>query len=288
MSPISRILLPVDFSPQEAVAVRYAAALARSFGAALRILHVNPIWTPMLTATAPQPVLEPARITAIEAQRRRDLDTYRATDLNGIPVERLVLTGDPAERIVHQAHDGQTDLVVMATHGYGTFRQFLLGSTTAKVLHDIHCPVWTGAHMRDTAHLEWTVPKTVLCAIEELADSERLLHWAQMFASHFGAHLNVMHALPALLPPSELPDITWRAKSADQAEEKLRRLMAEAGVDGSVQITQGDAPSAVTATAVKSKAGALVIGRSPDTRAGRLRTNTYAIIRDSPCPVVSV
>jgi nucleotide-binding universal stress UspA family protein len=39
----------------------------------------------------------------------------------------------------------------------------------------------------------------------------------------------------------------------------------------------------------KSDADVLVIGRSRDTGVlGRLRTHAYALIRESPCPVISV
>ena len=51
--------------------------------------------------------------------------------------------------------------MIMPTHGYGVFRRFLLGSVTSKVLHDLGCPVLTGAHLTEQggtgkiAHLEY-------------------------------------------------------------------------------------------------------------------------------------
>jgi len=41
---------------------------------------------------------------------------------------------------------------MMPTHGLGGFRRFLLGSVTAKVLHDADCPVWTGVHLERAPH----------------------------------------------------------------------------------------------------------------------------------------
>ena len=35
----------------------------------------------------------------------------------------------------------------MPTHGLGKLRRFILGSVTAKVLHDLEAPVLTGAHV---------------------------------------------------------------------------------------------------------------------------------------------
>jgi nucleotide-binding universal stress UspA family protein len=37
--------------------------------------------------------------------------------------------------------------VDLPTHGLGAFRRSLIGSITAKVLHDAECPVWTGVHL---------------------------------------------------------------------------------------------------------------------------------------------
>jgi hypothetical protein len=51
------------------------------------------------------------------------------------------------KRIVEFAHNNNITLIAMPTHGYGLFRRFLLGSVTAKVLHDADCPIWTGVHM---------------------------------------------------------------------------------------------------------------------------------------------
>src|SRR5207245_2957797 len=58
----------------------------------------------------------------------------------------IVSLGDPAAEITHYAEKNQVDLIMMPTHGYGRFRNMLLGSVTAKVLHDAHCPIWTAAH----------------------------------------------------------------------------------------------------------------------------------------------
>ena len=51
-------------------------------------------------------------------------------------------------KIVELAHESPDQTVIlMPTHGYGPFRRFILGSNTAKVLHDADCPVWTGVHL---------------------------------------------------------------------------------------------------------------------------------------------
>ena len=54
--------------------------------------------------------------------------------------------GDAATEIVQFAMRENVDLIAMPTRGCGVFRKMLLGSVTAKVLHDASCPVWTSSH----------------------------------------------------------------------------------------------------------------------------------------------
>jgi hypothetical protein len=78
--------------------------------------------------------------------------------------KRVVLEGDPARQIVDYAHEEKVDLIVMPTHGYGPFRQFILGSITAKVLHDADCPVWTGVHLEEAPQVTEPHRSGISCA----------------------------------------------------------------------------------------------------------------------------
>lgn len=48
-------------------------------------------------------------------------------------VQRLVVAGDPATRLVQEIVAAQPDVVVLGTHGRGGFERFLLGSVAAEV-----------------------------------------------------------------------------------------------------------------------------------------------------------
>lgn len=54
-------------------------------------------------------------------------------------MKRVLRSGEPAAEIVAYANNHDSDLIIMPTHGYGVFRRRLLGSITAKVLHDSDC-----------------------------------------------------------------------------------------------------------------------------------------------------
>ena len=276
---LTKILLPVDFSEQGDGAAQQAAALARHFHAGLILLHVNPIQVPALLSPSDfSGSIDTGWITALEAQGRKDLDTYHQADLAGLDVTKIVVTGDPAASIVELAHREKPDLIVMPTHGYGPFRRFLLGSVAAKVLHDVDVPVWTGAHLQKGSQPMWKRIGRVICAID-LPTAEVVLRWARDFASEFNAELIVVHAAQESQAPV----------SAAEAHEYIRCLQRKLSIAGEILVEEGNPAHVVQAAANRRNADLVVIGRSArEGVLGRLRTNAYSIVRDAPCPVVSV
>jgi nucleotide-binding universal stress UspA family protein len=66
-------------------------------------------------------------------------------------------------------------------------------------------------------------------------------------------------------------------------------LQRDAGTNFEVCLEGGSAAHVIRAAAFHHEADLVVIGRgSIHETFGRLRTNAYNIIRDSPCPVLSV
>ena len=218
----------------------------------------------------------------------RDLEDFQRAELAGCNVRRLVSDGDIAFRIVEFARDEEVDLIMMPTHGCGLFRRFILGSNTAKVLHDAECPVWTGVHIAENATRPVEVHH-VLCALDLGAQSERALKWAHWLSCTLKARLTLLHVTAAVPETPDHTDDAWRAKLRWSAEETLGHLQAKVGSQAEVMLQAGDPAHAICAAAARIHAGVLVIARGSAAGGfGRLRTNAYAIIRQSPCPVVSV
>ena len=216
--------------------------------------------------------------------------------LNGLfefPVEecpRVLLSGDAARRIVDLARTNGFDLIIMPTHA-GFFRRTLLGSTTAKVLNDADCPVLTTQHAetispRKLEHREW------VCAIGLGADSERVLQYANRAAAAAHANLTLVYVIPA--NGSDLPvqlDLEERLQGAkrEAASRRIEELQRAAGSHAPVRIATGAIKDGLTEEARRLRADVLVMGRSPQSGAsGRMRDLSYAVIRDAPCPVLSV
>ena len=267
LTNFKKILFPVDLSPQSRAVASSVAAMARRFRSDVVLLHVT-------AGTA----LEPA------------LEHFAADDFSGIPVVRELLQGDPARQIVSYADEHKIDLIMMPTHGHGPFRALLLGSVTAKVLHDTHCLVWTGVHAEEmTAHSpdRW---KRVLCAVETDEHGESVLKWAAQFAQQQKLDLQMVHAVAGADGMwTEASDPSMYEFLFHAARERLAKLQAEAGTSLDVRLMGGSVGSAVRQAAVDYDADLIVIGRGAiQSSLGRLKNNASAIIRSAPCPVISI
>lgn len=289
MLKISKILLPVDFSGRACHAARYALPFAERFQSEVILLHVLP---PLFEIPAPE-VGRAAFPELIEERRnrvQRQIDSYLQEEFPALRTRRVLLEGDPAGQIIEFAHREHCGLIFMPTHGHGPFRRLLLGSVTAKVLHDADCPVWTGVHLEETPRHAADL-RHVVCAIDLGPNSGTVLDWASRIAAEFQARLTVVHSVDSLEPLTESYNLSpeWRKVMIGLAEAELAALQRAAGTHAEVVLRLGPPTKTICAEAGRLEADLLVIGRGSSRGIlGRLTEHAYAIIRESPCPAVSV
>lgn len=192
-----------------------------------------------------------------------------------------MLPGSPAEAIAEEAGRRGTDLIVMATHGYGAFRRFLLGSVSAKILHDAACPVLTTAHEAVKPQLGLAPFRHLLCAVDLGPASEAVVSQARAVAAHDNAGLTLIH----VLPPETLGGVSYYDPERWKriAEAKLKKL----GGDLPAIVRTGELAPTLNSAGVDLGADLLVIGRHPGLLS-RLHDQAYTIIRESRVPVWSV
>ena len=114
---LSRVLVPVDHSPEPAAAISAACSLVESLGASgvtLEALFVGE------AATRPHVELTGGSACTLELSTREDA---------------------PVDAIVAAAQASAADLIVMATAGHDGFLDALRGSTTEQVLRHSPCAV---------------------------------------------------------------------------------------------------------------------------------------------------
>ena len=292
MFAIEHVIVPFAFSKRCRAASVHAAAIARRFEAKLVFLHVIPYSNYEYAAF--EGGAYAGASWPSEAEMRGKLEEEIQSLLPGEKgeAEILIERGDPPGKIEEVAGRLRAPLVVLPTHGFGPFRRFLLGSVTTKVLHDLTCPVYTGAHIEDDPIFARAEARHVACAIDLREHSEAVLTWAWAYAQRWSAAFTVIHAVN-WLETGPLDENLFTAKLTERllagADREARELMAKVGCGGDLRMQVEAAEDYIPQAVRECGADVLVIGRSLERgMVGRLREHSYKLIRESPVPVISV
>jgi nucleotide-binding universal stress UspA family protein len=288
MTLIANILFPVDFSPSCVAMAAYVKRAATLLRARVSMVHVVDLVShnglELFVRSVPEISDEHMDIG------RERLDSFLTGNFPVAECPRILVSGDAATQIAQVSTIGKFDLIIMPTHS-GMFRQMLLGSTTAKVLNDADCPVLTSRHA-ETVSARPLEHRELLCSIGLTSNSERILRYATQLAQEMHGKLTVIHAVQQGEPDRPIGlGLEEEVQSVEKREalRSMRELLRTVGSDAQVRFMAGRFMEAILEAAGQSDADVLIIGRDPRSGAhGRMRDLTYAIIRDSPFPVLSV
>ena len=288
MPRLKHILFPVEFSRPCARTARDVAAVSKHLKAKLTLLHV--VSTPVFPDLSYPGDVYLALRKEIRQASTDLMDRFVARHFPSQILKRVIEEGDAAQVIVDYSHKYKVDLIMMPTHGYGLFRRFLTGSVTGKVLHDALCPVWTSAHSQRGRPRAAGEYRNILCAVDCNSDAVALIRWAGWLGRHYQATVKVVHVIPALDETSRnRGEIEVRRYFLRRAQADFAVLMDQAGYRHDLLLRGGNIPAKLAETARQQHSDLLIVGRGRLRKAlGRLRTHSLAIIRESPCPVISI
>ncbi|MBS0661317.1 MAG: universal stress protein [Verrucomicrobia bacterium] len=147
---LQRVLVPVDFTPQNRKALRYAERLAKNFGAEIVLVHVfnTPVvgYEPMMMDAA----VTEREIAMEEAEAQLELMRERVQKEAGLNATTRLFEGAVAEQIRECAEQIGADLIVVPTHGRtGLAHALHLGSTAERIVRYAPCPILV---VRDVEH----------------------------------------------------------------------------------------------------------------------------------------
>ena len=295
MLDIKHILFPLDFSERCCGAVGFVESIASRYHARITLLSaVAPFYYGAMGDPSGGIMLDSEELVR---DRRAMLDSSLTKEFAHLRVERVAEVGDPAQVIVDFAHTNDVDLIMMPTHGYGPFRSLLLGSVTAKVLHDARCPVWTSAHAAAESPFRHHIDcRNILCAVDGTPNSVPLMKWAGELAKDARATLRLVHVIPGMesglarqVDREFEEDLRKETRQAVEDLQESAGLPRSLGAKAPLCVTVGHVADCVREEARRHGADLVVIGRGTlHETLGRLRTHAYGIIRQSPCPVLSV
>ena len=138
---LKNILVPIDFSWPSKKALEYAVPFARQFGAKITLLFIldPPVYTGDI-GYVPMEMDNEGSLKAATKKLEELADQAMEPDLLE---QTLVRTGRPFQEITDIARRLNTDLIIIATHGYTGLKHVLLGSTVERVVRIAPCPVLT-------------------------------------------------------------------------------------------------------------------------------------------------
>jgi len=155
--PLKRILVGCDFSQGSGLAFKHALSLAQEFEAELHLVHVmKPRPKTPLTPPGKTEFREdhfpcfPEDVETDDSEYRRYLLTHMEERLTHMipeesrhwctPVIRI-RQGEPYRELLDYTRDQKIDMIVLGVHGHSLLEQFLVGSTTDRVISRADCPV---------------------------------------------------------------------------------------------------------------------------------------------------
>ena len=287
MITIKIILCPVDFFPASRKALKYAAALAASHNATLKVIHVV---APIISNAYPYPldVVNPTGSMKKESQLqlKKLLASVKA---EGVSSSSEVITGDIDLEIKRVIAGCKPDLIAMGTHGRRGFERWFIGSATERLLRHSPVPLLTvGDHTprrRDVAKF-----RRILVTTDFSEGTADALEYAFAIARENDAHVTLLHIEQEL--PTEFEVAERAAFDRRSEEELLKRIPAAAAGwhDVDTRIEKGIPYQVILETIEKDKIDLLVMnihGKGMLERA-LLGSTAERVVRAARCPVLAV
>jgi nucleotide-binding universal stress UspA family protein len=284
MLPFRKILFPTDYSDACRGVAPHVRDMREHFSAELAVVHAYSLGA----FYGEVAMADPGAIDEMQQLEEKRLQAFVAQTFPSQHVETFLQQGEPGS-VIHDVvqHQG-ADLIMMPTHGRGPLRQLLLGSVTAKVLHDVSAAVWTGAQAAVEAHPGGTY-NSILCAVDLSEEAEAVLQAAAALARSYKAQLSLVHVVEILRTNPEVDITPFREELVQFADRQMRELKGKLGIDAPHTSIEGMTADEVCREAIRTKADLLVVGRGNiQGTFSRLWSHLYAIVRDSPCPVLSI
>ncbi|MFN0105447.1 MAG: universal stress protein [Bryobacteraceae bacterium] len=289
MFPYRRILFPVDYSDANFAMVPFVMEMTQRFQATLQLVR----------ACAPEVLYaaefgwqiaatSPTTDEVVRSETER-LEAFAAEHFKGLTPEIIVRSGHAVAVIEDTVRRNGVDLIMLPTHGRGLFRRLLLGSVTARLIHDLSCSVWTGSHLDPATVRAHTPYRRILCAVEPGMESAHIVKAAERMAIAYSASLALVSAIEwPTDDPAVDPGSYW-VRIRDAAETELATYSRTLPIPVTTHLVFGPIAHVLRDAAVQQSADLLIVGRgeSQSPLSGVL-SNLYAIVRESPCPVLSV
>lgn len=281
---LKNILFATDFSPAANAAAPFAIQLAKSYGAKVYGVHVNPFENYAVAA--------PEAWAALSDTRDEKITEYTARldeQLAGVQHEAVIGEGNIWAEISDVVRQKHIDLIVLGTHGRSGLGRALLGSVAEEILRQAPCPVLTvGPHVTLRAEQAAELHE-ILYATDLATDFPPAAPYAVSLAQETQANLTLLYVIDNRKTGGEFVP----ADLAQTKVAKLHKLVsqeAELWCEPRYVVEQGTPADKILEVANRQHADLIVLGAQPSKWiATHLNAGTvHKVVAQARCPVLTV
>lgn len=152
---MKKILVPVDGSNASISAVKKSIEIGKKYNSVIKLISVvkstenrkkdrnENLWSAVDGSIITNSAELEKKLESAYVENSQTLLNQIVTklDFSGTKVEKEVLIGEPFEKIVETAKNGNYDLIVMGNRGFSKIKRFFVGSVTQRVISEAPCPV---------------------------------------------------------------------------------------------------------------------------------------------------
>lgn len=188
--PISKVLVPTDFSEHAEFAAEVAAAICKTQNAEMYALHAMQI--PVYESNAQFADYQniPEGLFFLKMAKKRFGEFLEKPFLKGVRVIEAVQMENTYESITGSAKKYGIDLIVMGSKGASGAKQLFIGSNTEKVIRHSEVPVLTiKGQMTDFA------PKEIVLVSDYEEESSHIFFKAKQILDTYDANFHLLHVI---------------------------------------------------------------------------------------------
>lgn len=131
----------VDFSDAAFKLLKHAHKLARAFESRVVLMHIVPAQPVVMDFMVSPTILEPPSPETVRTDLEKLLMLQESLSRHGVETETRQFHGAGLPEVLAECEALRADLIILGSHGHGSFYNLLIGSMTAEVLKKARCPV---------------------------------------------------------------------------------------------------------------------------------------------------
>ena len=261
------ILVPLDGSALAESVLPAASALAKAFGARIKLLHIIEERPPDQIHGEPHLTDRDQAQAYLDEVARRPVFQGQAVEVHVHPTKQ----GDVAESIVDHAQEFGADLAVLSTHGKSGLRGFLFGRIALRALRRGTTPVLLMNPITSAAAPPLTC-RTILVPLDGTATHEPALSLASTLGRAWKAALHLEIVVPTtgtlsgheaatgvLMPLATRAILDMAERGSEEYVQRLAQTLRAEGLSVSSHVSRGEPAACLVDAAEKVKADLVVM-----------------------------